>query len=247
MLRNILKFILVPMKTLLVISLTTVFFLSTANASLILEQYGSGIATPDIIGGYTMTDFLSVNGTTTDTTLGTTTSTVDTPLGGQLNFTDRYDATIDLTRGLADSTDWWVNGENSDYDIFTTNVSWITILLPTNTRAFSFNIGANMNAGGWLNATETDGNGIESKYSFAVGPNNTPGFGIYADNSAGQCSSLTSVTIDPLEWGAGNFSINSDLCASVPEPPIGTLLGLGVAALLLSQRILRNSATLTSI
>ena len=61
---------------------------------------------------------------------------------------------------------------------------------------------------------------------------NTPGFAVYADNKGGICSSVSSVVIDPTYWGFGNLSINQSECsASVPEPGILTLLGLGLASL----------------
>ena len=220
-------------KTLLAFSLTTVFFSSTAHATLILEEYDSNTPTPTTIGGYAMTDFLVTN-----SQLGNGTSTVDSPLGGQLTFTDEGGAVLDLTRGLADLTSWWINGESSDYNIFTTSVHWVTILLPENTRAFSFNVGANMSATGWLKATETIGYGINSQYDFNLDETETPGFGIYASNDSGQCSALTSVTIEPIEWGVGNFSINNDSCSTtVPEPASGFLFGLGIAGLLLYREM----------
>ncbi len=225
-------------KALFKFSFAAVFFSSTASANLILEEYGSNTATPNTIGSYAMTDFTVVNNS-----LSGSTSTVESPFGDLLTFTDKNGAILDLTRGLADSTSWWVNGEGSDYDIFTTGVHWVTILLPENTRALSFNIGANLNASGWLKATETDGLGINTPHTFNVAPSNTPGFGIYTDNAAGQCSTLTSVTIEPLEWGVGNLSINNDPCATVPEPPTSALFGLGIIGLLLSWR--KHSATHT--
>jgi len=224
-------------KAFITCSFAALFISSTASAGLILEQYSSNSQTPSTIGNYAMTDFDVVNDTLTGDT-----STVNSPLNGFLTFTDQNSAVLDMTRGQANSTDWWVNGEGSDYDIFTTNVNWVTILLPANTRAFSFNVGANLSANGWIKATETNGSGIDTRYYFGLGPNNTPGFGIYADNDAGQCSALTSVTIDPLEWGVGNFSINNDPCTvSVPEPSSGILLGLGLAGLLLSRRATRQT------
>lgn len=227
------------LNSLLALALFSGFFIATASASLILDQYDSNTPIPDTIGGYVMTDFDVMN----DTMSGDT-STVVSPLGGLLTFTDVNGAILDLTRGLADSTDWWINGENSDYDIFTTEVNWVTILLPENTRALSFNVGANKSAGGWMTATETDGNGIDTKYDFGLSPTNTPGFAIYTNNSSGQCSALTSITIDPIKWGVGNFSINNDRCntVSIPEPVSIALFGLGFMGLLLSRRESMNRA-----
>ncbi len=213
-------------------------FASAANAGLILEQYDSNTPTPDTIGGYAMTDFSIVNDTQTGGT-----STVNAPINGSLTFTDIGGATLDMSRGLADSTSWWVNGETNDYDIFTTGVNWVTILLPENTRAFSFNVGSNMSARGWLTATEVAGNGIDDKQYFRLSASNTPGFGIYANNSQGQCSAITSVTIDPFQWGVGNFSINNDPCStSVPTPGTAALLGLGLAGLLFARRKPKHTA-----
>ena len=207
------------------VSALTAGLASPVYANLILETYDSGVATPSSIGGYTLTDFDVNHGS------GGSTSTVVSPIGGELTFVDSSDTVLELNKNLADSTYWWNNGEYDDYDIFTTDENLITILLPENTYAFSFTVGANVGSTGnnaWLIATETDGTGIDTHYDFNVNRNNTPSFGIYALND-GSCSMLSSVTIEPDYWGVGNFSINQGSCtASVPEPSSFALLGLGV-------------------
>jgi hypothetical protein len=71
----------------------------------------------------------------------------------------------------------------------------------------------------------------------------TPGFGIYADNSDGSCSTLTSVTIEPDYWGVGNFSLSQGSCTtSVPEPTSLALLALGLLGLGAVSRTLNNKS-----
>jgi len=214
------------------IAVGAVTLLSThAFAGLILETYSSGAETPDTIGGYAMTDFAVTNGTG-----NTSTSTVASPISGNVTFAGQGGAAIALTENRANSVGWWNNGEagNRDYDIYTTNVSWIEIFLPENTRAFSFNVGANLSSGSnnaWLVANEINGGAGVSKSRFNVSTTNTPGFGIYADSSNNSCSAITSVIIDPDYWGIGNFSINQSECATVPEPSSISLLALSLLGL----------------
>ena len=203
---------------------------ATTSQAAVLESYASGTATPTTVGGYAMTDF-GLSG------ISGTTSSVFSPVSGSVNFVDRYGNTADMVVDQADSTAWWVNGESSDYDIFLTGEHLITILLPENTRAFSFNVGADLGTTGinaWLTASESNGSGVTKSW-FNVNRTNTPGFGVYADDSNG-CSTLTSVTIDPVFWGFGNFSINQSSCASVPESSSLYLLVLGLVGLLVVAR-----------
>jgi len=199
-------------------------FVSGAQA-LSYTSYGTGTAIPTAIASFDMTDFAV-------TAAGGTTQSIASPISGSLGFYDRYDNLTDMTIGLADSTAWWVNSELQDYNIFTTSLHLITIKLPEYTRAFAFNVGANVNAGAWFTATDSNGSMIK-KSSIALGPTKTPGFGIYADNTVGSCSYITEVTIDPsLIWGFGNFSINQDSCStSVPEASSVYLFFFGLLGL----------------
>ncbi len=219
-------------------AVTSLGLSSQASASLIFDSYASGTATPTIIGGYAMTDFSVTNG------MGGSTTNVMSPISGSLNFLDQNNSPLAMSRRLADDVNWWNNGEANDYDIYTTSNYLITILLPENTRAFSFSIGANLGStdnNAWLTATESNGLGIDDQYWFNVNRDNTPGFGIYADNSNGSCSAITSVTIDPEYWGVGNLSINQDRCAtSIPEPSSVALLALGLLGFSLFRR--KNNA-----
>jgi len=216
--------------------LTTLTLTSQVSASLVLDQYASEDATPETIGGYAMTDFdfLDAAGMSTDTLVS--------PLGGDLGFLDRYGNSTVLEHDTADNAVWWNNGEAFDYDIYTTNLHRVTITLPEDTVAFSFNVGADLPSSNWnnawLTATAQDGGGLNT-YWFNVTEANTPGFGLYAD--AGSCSTITSVTIDPLLWGFGNFSINQNGCStSVPEPSILALMGFGILGLGLARRKMKR-------
>ena len=214
-------------------------FVSGSQAAT-LQTYATNTATPTTIASFAMTDFAYTGATT-----GTTTS-VASPISGSLSFKQQNgdpatmllstaDATTEAATDVGATNTWWQNGESSDYDVYLTkNLSWVTILMPENTRAFSFNIGANKNATGWFLATESTGSGI-AKTTFGASPSNTPGYGIYADKDS--CSAITSVTIDPtFIWGFGNFSINQDTCTSVPESNSIYLLAFGLLGLLLTAR-----------
>jgi len=217
------------------VALATALLSTHVTAGLLtLETYNTGVSTPEVIGGFAMTNFDVNNGGST-----LSTSSISSPISGVIQFQDRNNASLDMTLRSADATSWWQNGESVDYDIFTTGEHLIRILLPENTRAFSFNVGASLNSSSnnaWLKAdgysqTSGDSGNLQREY-FNVSKTNTPGFGIYADNSNGSCGVISSIIVDPEFWGIGNFSINQSECVTdVPEPGSLALLGLGLLGL----------------
>jgi len=207
-------------------------FISGTQAT-VIQQFAPDRDASLSLGGYDMTVFDIEN----DTNFNPTTS-VPSPLGGSLSFLDRNGHSAALDRGLANST-WWWNNTGTDYDIFTTSLHVVTIVLPENTQAFYFNVGATIGNGSWhnawLNAKDTNGV-VTANKTFRVDQNKTPGFGVY--NESTDCSSsIKSITIDPFEWGFGNFSISQGSCGvSVPESTSLYLLLFGLLGLLVTAR-----------
>lgn len=214
-----------------------------------VEQYSSGSNTASesgYLGGYTMTRFDLIPATEA---LDTLISPVD---GSSLSITANDDdgkVTVDVAgddTGSSADPQWWTNYSGYDYNIFTTSSNRITILLPENTLAFAFNVGANTLGSAWFKAWDQDNNMDYYSGNFSVGGsgNKTPGYGLYADNSAstsGQCNYISKVVIDPtFIWGAGNFSISQDTngnCSSeVSEPGSIALFALGLIGLAVMRR-----------
>ncbi len=236
------------------ISVALTAFLMSTNvfAGLVLEKYSGGANST--YGGFSMTDF---DYSKAFTGYGELTNTVSSPLSGSLRFVDSNGDDLSLghyTTESADTNDsnndsndsgdlhWWKSSEEgSNYDIYTTQEHWVTMLLPEDTYAFSFNVGANKNARGWLMADAFDGSEISRTDNFSINPNNSPGFAIYSD--AQSCSAIKSITVEPpFLWGLGNFSIHQDKnrCGTVPEPSILALLSFGLIGVGLARRRMKK-------
>ena len=214
------------------------------------EAYGSGYNDAVVsgsLGGYAMTSF-DMTGSNGDN-ISSLLSPVDNSTVGITTNSNGGNVVI----GSADSTSWWTNNTGADYNIFKTHSNRIEIVLPENTLAFAFNIGASFAGNAWFQAF--DGSGaqqFDSRYqaptngNIEVGGSNdlTPGYGLYAANSSssqGQCNYISKVVVDPSEgWGVGNFSISQDTagnCGStdVPEPGTLAIFGLGLIGLRLAR------------
>lgn len=155
--------------------------------------------------------------------------TYDAP-DGKILFEDKHG------NGLAmrseEDADWWAGGG----PIFTTPTDTMVVSFEgMDVFGFSFNLGANQNAIGWIEAYFSDTSGEQRTAradNLSISPGNSPGFGVFASSSGGSCSTISKVVIDPtFEWGIGNMAIDTGSCVSVPEPgPLG-LLGLGLLGL----------------
>jgi len=209
--------------------LTLVGLSTPLSASLLYHTYPSGAATPTIVGGYTVTAF--------DKTVGAeNVDRVASPInGGEVRFQDRYGDDMFLYRNEASNYSWWNN--IGEYNVFTTTESWITLLMPANTYAFSFNVGANhAGASGWLTAEAHDGSVLTRETFSGFGNDIAPGFGVSSEGLS--CSAIKSITVDPtFIWGVGNFAINQGNCENtVPEPSGLLLFGMGLLGITLVRR-----------
>ncbi len=146
---------------------------------------------------------------------------VNSPLGGQVEFWNEGGyALVSMT--LDKDASWFPKALG---EVYKTNVDWVELILPENTRAFSFSVGASSSGSGWVDGFDDQGN--HAYQNFSLSATNTPGFGFA---TTGSCGSISKVIVEPWEWGIGNFAISQGSCPTqVPEP--GTL-GLFAAGLL---------------
>ena len=117
-------------------------------------------------------------------------------------------------------------------EVYKTSVSWVELILPANTRAFSFSVGASNDGSGWVEGY--DGAGNHARQNFSLSASSTPGFGFA---STDRCGTISRVIVEPWEWGVGNFAISQGSCPSqVPEPGTLGLFVTGALGLIALRR-----------
>jgi len=225
---------------------STVLFPLTvfANPILVVIDQGenNGLGTADgTLGSYAMTLFdepvapVSGCAATGHTEFGVTSTA--SPIAGQVDFV-QHDGSTPLCMSVKDPN-WWEWDHHGN--VFTTTENWVELVMPENTRAFWFYVGATSGRG-WVEGEDASGNTSRINFGGSSGVDfgwdQTPGFGVYTTNS---CSSISRVVIEPWEWGTGYFAINQDPCTQVPEPGSLWLFGIGLLSLGLMHQARRRS------
>ena len=183
---------------------------------------------------------------------------------GYISFSDTYvpdNGLVPVTESLT-TPDWFaptvLDGRSAtELPVFTTGPNGSSTLvidfssLHLDVFSFTFSLGANRDAGGWFEVHYTGGrtglDAVARESAISIGPNITAGyvtrdFGVYGDSAS--CTVINKIVVDPppdyapdaFYWGVGNMALGAGACATVPEPGTLTLLGIGLAALLVKRR-----------
>lgn len=176
------------------------------------------------LGGYALTDFANPDPTDSNNPADDY-HCVASPISGQLCFEDKHGNPEGMD--ASDPAWWeWDGTPGPDHqNVYTTDISWIELILPENTRAFSFWVGASFSGRAWIQAFDRDNGFSTQRVHFGIGPDNTSGYGVYSSDG---CSAISRVIVEPDNWGVGNFSINQDPCVQIPEPAPAGLIVLGL-------------------
>lgn len=217
--------------------------ISAVADSIVIEVLPDGGGTPEILGGFEMTAFEDpMDPDAGCGPGGDGVYSTDSPIDGEVAFESQSGAPLCM---VVQDPEWW---EWDHGNVFTTSVNWVELVMPEQTRAFSLFVGANLTGRGWIEAIDASGSTTLTKFGgntgITLGWGHTPGFGVY---TAGSCSAITRIIVEPFEWGTGEFAINQDPCStSVPEPGTLSLLGLGLLGLAFVRRRYPTIAALSS-
>jgi hypothetical protein len=203
-------------------------FITAALVGVAAPQSMAGIivGTPSQVASlFAMSDF---EPDTRDDGLAVTFVDSPYPLGGRIEFWSQNEG-APLAMTLDKDASWFPAALG---EVYKTSVHWVELVLPANTRAFSFSVGASSSGTGWVEGYDNAGN--RAYQAFSLSATSTPGFGFATTDS---CGSVSKIIVEPWEWGIGNFAINQGSCATqVPEPGTLGLLATGLLGLVALRR-----------
>ena len=168
--------------------------------------------------------------------------------GGTINLGDLYNNPLKTANPT--SPDWW-HGAGVVYTTITNTINITFTNLVVN--AFTFKLGANMNASGWIRAYYETANGpatlTTGPGNFSITPSSSHTYGVYAKNPQTSCTVISRIEIDPsFVWGVGDFGISTGGCSTdVPEPDTMALFGIGMLMLGLTVYGPRRSLKVTPV
>ena len=151
--------------------------------------------------------------------------------GGTINLGDLSNNPLKTANPT--SPDWW-HGTGVVYTTTTNtiNITFTNLLV----NAFTFKLGANMAASGWIRAYyQTDAGPATlttAPGNFAISPTVSNTYGVYVKQPTVSCAVITRIEIEPtFVWGVGDFGISTGGCTEVPEPNSVALFGIGMLVL----------------